>query len=177
MSPTRPRWLRGWLTAGVLVLLVGSYLVGWTTYTRLHLPPRRYDQRPPGVTAVKQGADFRLVSLRQSAQLVDRYRGPQPADPGAVWVVAEMEVTPHRRAEDFTCSVVLVGEDRTIWESAGLTGVSRATPSCPEGDVVPGRTYPIEVTFEVPLSRVDALAGVAINLYRADPDPLLTPAR
>lgn len=166
---------RRWLAAVAAVLAVALYLLVWTTYGRLHLPPDRYVQLAPGAAADKLGADFRLVSLQQTERLVGRYGGSTPADPGAVWVLARLEVTPHVLDKNFNCGVVLVARDRTTW-STGLNGVSRETPSCTPDHPTPGRAYPVEVSFSVPAARAGDLVGVGLQRFGAGPDVLLVPA-
>jgi hypothetical protein len=166
---------RRWLAATAAVLVVALYLLVWTTYGRLHLPPDRYVQLAPGAAASKLGADFRLVSLQQTDRLVGEYGGTTPADPGAVWVLARLEVTPHALDKNFSCGVVLVARDRTTW-SSGLNGVSRKTPSCTPDNPTPGRAYPVEVIFSVPAGRTADLVGVGLQRIGAGPDVLLVPA-
>ena len=170
---TRPG--RSWLAVAATVLAVAVYLLGWTTYGRLHMSPDRYVQLLPGTSASSLGAEFRLLSLQQTERLVDTYGEPNPADPGAVWVLARLEVTPHALEENFSCSLLLVARDRTTW-STGIKGVTRAIPTCLPDDAVPERTYPVEVAYSVPANRVGDLVGVALQRFRPGPDPVLVPA-
>ena len=169
------RPVRRWLAVAVAALAVAVYLLAWTTYVRLHMSPDRYVQLLPGASASSLGADFRLVSLQRTERLMGKYGGPNAADPGALWVLARLEVTPHALEENFSCSLLLVARDRTTW-STGITGVTRETPSCTPDNPTPGRAYPVELTFQVPANRADDLVGVALQRFRPGPDPLLVPA-
>jgi len=176
LRPGRSDGVRRWCNLAIAASLVGLYLVWWITYARLHLPPERFDQLPPGATATSRGAEFILLSLTQTTSLADRYDDPKPAPADAVWVVARMEVTQRTAGERVNCAVVLVAEERR-WEPISDFSVSRPTSSCVPADAVLGQTYPIEVVFTVPVSDVDHIVGVGVSQFDSGRDPLLTPLR
>jgi hypothetical protein len=181
LPPAPPRGLsertRRWYQAAIAALLVGIYLACWLTYVRLHLPPLRYEQLPPGAVATKLGGDFTLVSLTWSNELVDTdgERHSPPAD--AVWVVARLDVTRHTVDQYWNCVVTLVGDNGRSWEKPFGLGYSRPFDSCVPDDAALGQTYPIEIDFQVPASDVDRLLGVAVPQNNSSRDPLLTPPR
>lgn len=166
---------RGWWRAAIVVLLVAVYLAWWVTYAQLHLPPRRYEQRPPGAVVSQDGADFTLVSLARSPALKNTGGEEQPAPPGAVWVVATMEITQRRVDPDLICSVVLVGSNGRSWSPPGLLGLARPTEDCLPDDAVLGRPYPMEVDFRIPATDANQIMGVAIPQAGTGRDPLLVP--
>lgn len=168
---------RRWWQAAIATLLVGIYLVSWLTYTRLHLPPERYEQLQPGAVVTKLGADFTLISLTQTTALLDKYDGPQSPSADAVWVVAEMSVTRHTLEQYFNCKVFLVAADHRAWEPASLLSVSREADNCPGDEIPLGQAHPIEVLFQVPVDEATQLAGVAVPQGNTGRDPLLTPPR
>ncbi len=173
----RPDRARRWYQVAMTVLLVGIYLAWWLTYAHVHLPPLRYDQRPPGAVLTTRGADFTLVSLTQSTELAETNGERRPAPAGAVWVVARLEVTQRSLQPNFGCVVVLVGNDRRNWEMPTGLLLQRSTERCLPDAAVLGQTSPIEAVFQVPVTDVDRLTGVGVPQYNAGRDPLLTPPR
>lgn len=164
---------RRWLAAVAAGLLVVLYLVSWTVYARLHLPPQRYDQLPPGAVASKLGAEFSLVELSQSLVLTGLYDRSVAAPPGAVWVVARLDVTRRAEVQNFNCQLVLVAADGRTWEPASSTTVSREVEACAR-EAPLGQTTPIETIFQVPESDANRLVGVAVPQNTAGRDPVLT---
>jgi hypothetical protein len=75
------------------------YLIWWATYAGIHFNDR-YSIRPPGAAGEIQGSSVRLVSLVRTGELGDA-NGDVPAlpEPGAVWVVAELESVRHALGE------------------------------------------------------------------------------
>ena len=63
----------------------------------------RYTPQPPGAAAEVLGTSVRLLSLTQTDQLteVDADQ-PEVPDPGAVWIVAELEAVRHDEATSFS---------------------------------------------------------------------------
>jgi hypothetical protein len=173
----RPDRVRRWLQAALAALLVGLYLVWWMTYARLHLAPEHYDQRPPGAMATKLGAEFTLTSLTQTTQLPDTFGESHSPSADAVWLVAQLRVTQRSVEPNFNCGLVLAAADGRSWQRDSGLGISRPTDSCLPDDAVVGRSYPIEVDFQVPVSDVGKVVGVAIPQFNAGRDPLLTPPR
>ncbi|MCW2811665.1 MAG: hypothetical protein JWP61_2123 [Friedmanniella sp.] len=164
---------RSWWATAVAVLLVALYLVWWLTFTRMHLPPTRFVQRPPGATATSQGAEFRLVSLQQTEQLSD---GDEPvaAAAEAVWVVARFTVTVRAAEAVRSCAVRLVGPEGRTWEKPAAY-LSRETPDCVPRDAAVGAVFPVETFFEVPRADVAGLRGVAVTRYDAGTESVLVP--
>lgn len=174
---TRDDRRRRWLSAALAALLVALYLISWLTYTRLHLPPERYEQRPPGSVASKLGADFTLVALTQSVVLTGRFDQSTTAPAQAVWVVARMDVTRRTAAGSFNCQVVLVAANGRSWEPSPPLSISRELKNCPPTEAPLGRTTPIEAIFMVPEADASRILGVAVPQNGTRRDPVLTPPR
>ncbi len=173
-----PARVRAWLVAAVAALLVLIYLVVELTYSTSHLDPPRYAPVATGAVAHGRSADFRLLSLRRTDRWGQESDGsPGTAEPGAVWVVAELEVTPREREDYLLCTFTLVGTDRRSWPAEGI-GPDHEGESCapdPE-DVAIGTTYPFVQGFQVPEQEADRLAGLALEVYGWRAKPLLRPA-
>lgn len=167
---------RRWLTTALAGLLVVLYLVVWVTYTKLHLPPQRYDEQPPGAVATKLGADFTLVELTQSTVLAGAYEQTALASAGAVWVVARLDVTRRTPSENFNCQLILVGSDGRTWEPTFSLSVSRDLERCPPDGTPLGQTTPTETFFEIPAADADRIVGIAVPQNTAGRDPVLTVA-
>ncbi len=166
--------VRAWLVAAIAVVVVGIYLVAWTTYARLHLPPERYTALPPGAAASQSGVEFVLLSLQQTERLADTFGAPKAPAPGAVWVVARLEATVRTPGDAVSCTLVLVDDRRRTWDKSSAF-VSRTLPGCVPDAAVVGQPYPIEAYFQVPAVETDRLVGVAVEQFSSARDPLLTP--
>ncbi len=176
LSPRTRAWL--WTCcAGALVLI---YLVLWTLYSMTHLSSfARYEQLPAGVSARQLGADFRLVSLVKTEELMAAEdRGPQFAAANAVWVVATLEVVQQTLEPSFVCSTELLGPAGRAWEPAPMLDVSRsASRFCRDEELRVGEPFQFEQVFEVPARFADELFGVVVvNRADARPQQVLTPA-
>lgn len=172
--PGRRSALRSWLHLAIAMVLVGCYLSWWLTYSRLHLAPNEYEQLPAGQAATKLGAEFTLISLEQTTQLLDQFDKLNPADANAVWVLAKLEVTPRTIEENFNCLVPLVAANGRVWDPVSL-GPSREQETCTPDDAQIGRTYPIEILYQVPDADVGQIAGIELSQFKAGRDPVLTP--
>lgn len=156
---------RAWLSAGCVLAAVAVYLNIWTTYALYGLTDYgRYDQQDPGAVVTAMGAEFRLVSLVQTTELVSS-SNQEISSPSinAVWVVARIDVV--RRSEDpnLFCSFAVLGPGRRVWEP-NQDYISRdTTASCPRDGMPLGSTQPLEVIFQIPERYVGELAGVALN--------------
>ena len=63
---------RAWLRAACVLVAVAVYLNVWTTYALYGLTEYgRYTQQQPGASTTAMGAEFRLVSLVQTTELVN----------------------------------------------------------------------------------------------------------
>lgn len=172
-----PGRLRAWLAAAVAVLLVLVYLSVEWTYASAHLPPNRFDPVAPGGTGRSRDADFRLVSLRRTDQWgLDDDGNPASPEPGAVWVVAELQVTPRRDPQLLLCTSSLVATDGRSWKAEDLPPEQKGAP-CPSDtdDVQVGRTYSFVEGFQVPENEADHLAGIGIETFSWRAEPLLRP--
>jgi hypothetical protein len=164
---------RAWLRAGCVLAAVAVYLNIWTTYALYGLTDYgRYDQQEPGAVVAAMGAEFRLVSLVQTTELVSSST-QEVSSPAinAVWVVARIDVV--RRSEDpnLFCSFAVLGPGRRVWDP-NQDYVSRGTTgTCARGSMPLGSTWPLEVIFQIPERYVGELAGVALN------DPVSRSAR
>ena len=136
------------------------YLIWWVTYAGIHFTPR-YSVHPPGASAEVEGTSVRLVSLIRADQLRDA-KGAEPAlpEPGAVWVVAELEAVRHGPAQKFGCGMEALGPQQRVW-TEDYVGVSRSTPDC-ELDPPIGQPVRFESIFMVPARYADELIGVAL---------------
>jgi hypothetical protein len=160
------------VAVGCLVLL---YLLWWTTYAGIHFD-QRYTQRPPGAAGQTGGTAVRVLSLSSTPLLADqKYVGPpEPAAPGAVWVIAVLEATQPPGAAEFYCTVELLGPDGRRWEMQGK--YTRKLPPCGSDVVKPGPPVQFETIFLVPERFVGQLAGVALlNPLAPDRVEVVTP--
>ena len=182
-TPVRPPRLapgrvRAWLVAAIAALLVLVYLVNELTYASSHLDPPQYAPLAPGAVAHGKSADFRLLSWRQTERWGHEVGGEAGSpEPGAVWVVAQLEVTPREHEDYLLCTLDLVSTSGRSWEAEGL-GPTHDGESCapdPENAQI-GTTYPFVLGYQVPADEVDHLAGLALELYSWRAHPLLRPA-
>lgn len=161
---------RAWLRAACVILAVLIYLNIWSVIAIQGLTDYgRYRQLGPGEPARAMGAEFRLVSLVQTTALVDSSSGSaQPPAVNAVWVVARVDVVRQDPNQSLFCNFQVLGPDRRIWSQSN-TFVSRdlerrCTTSAEKGaSMETGRSYPLEITFEIPERYVDQLAGVVVE--------------
>ena len=138
------------------------YLIWWVTYAGIHYIPR-YTLRPPGASGEVQGTTVRVLSLVRSEQLADA-DGSQPGlpDPGAVWVVAELEAVRHDPAKEFNCGARLLGPEQRLWSTTASVRTKRAMESCPL-DLPVGQSVRFESIFMVPARYADQLLGIALT--------------
>lgn len=156
---------------GACVLL---YLLWWTTYARIHFE-QRYAPEPRGAVGEVASTSIRVLSLTAAPQLADqRYGGePESAEPGTVWVVAELEAVQAPGAAEFYCTLELLGPDGRRWTPQPKT--SRTLPSC--SDALSSRPRRFETIFLVPERFRNQLVGIVLR----DPSgparaPVITPA-
>ena len=164
MSPVDQR-RRAWLPACCVILAVLTYLNVWSTVAIQGLTDYgRYTQLDPGKPARAMGAEFRLVSLVQTTQLVDSITDQvEPPADNAVWVVARVDVVRQDPNESLYCNFQLLGPNRRTWKESS-TYVSRTLERrCTMASMEVGRDYPLEITFEVPERYVGELAGVVVE--------------
>jgi hypothetical protein len=168
----------GWLAKRrslVLVItaaLVAIYLIWWVSYAEVH-QHARYRQLFPGAAVTTKGLTVRLERVVIADQLLDEYGDEPPAVavPGAVWVVAQFQVT-QRDPGESCCEFLLVGTDGSTWSDT-YPSVSRAVGSFFSSDTAP---YKFEETYEVPARAANHLAGVVVqDQTTAAPLPLLRP--
>ena len=164
---------RAWLRAACVLVAVAVYLNIWTTYALYGLTDYgRYDQQDPGAVVTAMGAEFRLVSLVQTTELVSSST-QEISSPSinAVWVVARIDVV--RRSDDpnLFCSFAVLGPGRRVWEPSRDYVSRDATGTCARDSMPLGQTWPLEVIFQIPERYVGELAGVALN------DPVSRSAR
>ena len=156
---------RAWLRAACVLVAVAVYLNIWTTYALYGLTDYgRYDQQDPGAVVTAMGAEFRLVSLVQTTELVSSST-QEISSPSinAVWVVARIDVV--RRTDDpnLFCSFAVLGPGRRVWEPSRDYVSRDATGTCARDSMPLGQTWPLEVIFQIPERYVGELAGVALN--------------
>jgi hypothetical protein len=172
-----PARVRAWLGAAVAALLVLVYLSVELTYASSHLDPPRYAPVDPGGVAHGKSADFRLLSLRQTERWGQESTGrPGAPDPGAVFVVARLEVTPREHEDYLLCSLHLVSAAGRSWDPVSLGPTHEGSSCAPDPENVQlGTTYPFVLGFEVPAAEADRLAGLSLDLYNWRASPLLRP--
>jgi len=174
-GPGRLRALVGLL---VVVLLVLVWLTVDITYLSTHEPPHRYVALAPGELARSRTAEFRLLSLEQTPYWGRDDEGlPASPDPGAVWVVAQLEVTPRVHEDHLLCSFTLLSTDARSWESVDLGDPTAEGESCaPDPEHVElGTTYRFRQGFQVPADEAAKIAGVALPSFDARRYQLLRP--
>ena len=150
------------------------YQIWWVTYAGIHYTPR-YTIRPPGASGELHGTTVRVLSLTRSDQLADAEGGEAGLpDPGAVWVVAELEALRHDPAKEFYCGAQLVGPEWRLWSTTSVL-TKRAMQSCPL-DLVVGQPVRFESVFMVPARYADQLGGIALSdSTTAARIPVITP--
>jgi hypothetical protein len=141
------------------------YLIWWVTYAGIHFSPR-YRLLPPGVSGEVQGTSVLVLSLMKSDELINVGGQPGLPDPGAVWIVAELEAVRKDPAKEFLCGTELIGPEWRQWPTASLSTaasrVQRSTPSCPL-DLAVGQQIRFESIFMVPARYADQLSGIALR--------------
>ena len=172
-----PARARAWLVAAIAALLVLIYLSVELTYATSHLPPPRFQPLAAGAVAHGTYADFRLLSLQRTERWGHEVGGGTASpEPDAVWVVAQLEVTPRRHQDYLLCTLTLVSTDGRSWASDDLGPVHDGESCAPDPDNVQiGETYPFVVGFQVPVGEADHLAGLGLDLNSWKPYPLLRP--
>jgi hypothetical protein len=176
-SRTRVRmgWLveRRSLTVVITAALVAIYLIWWVSYAEIH-QHARYRQLAPGAAVNTKGLTLRLDRVVIADQLLDESGDEPPAAavPGAVWVVAQFQVS-QRDPNESCCEFLLVGTDGSTWSDT-YPSVSRAVGSFFSSDFAP---YRFEETYEVLARVANHLAGVAVqDLTSPAPMPVLRPS-
>lgn len=158
---SRRAWAsRTFLVTTIVGCLVLLYLLWWTSYAGTRLEPR-YSLAAPGEPGRAGGTSVRLESLTSTLLLADQEYGgdPDPAAPGAVWVVAVLDAVVDP-GSTVSCTLELVGVDGQRWRPT--TKTSRRLPYCSSEEIVPGRPSRFEMIFLVPESLVGQLAGVVV---------------
>lgn len=173
-----PARVRAWLVAAIAALLVLLYLSTELTYSSAHLDPPTYALVDPGAVGHGKTADFRLLSLRQTEAWGTEYGGePGSPDPGAVWVVAQLEVTPRVHEDYLLCTLHLVSTSGRSWDAEGIGPTHDGESCAPDPENVQlGTTYPFVLGFQVPATEANQLAGLAVDMYSWRAYPLLRPA-
>ncbi len=167
---------RAWLGAAGALLLVMLFVVVELTYSSTHLPPPRYRLVEPGAVAHGPYADFRLLGLGRTERWGTEGGDPGSPEPGAVWVVARLEVTPRRHQDFLLCTMTLVSAQGRAWEPVSGRPSHEGESCAPEPEAARiGTTYPFVLGFEVPAADADRLAGLALETYSWRPSPLLRP--
>jgi hypothetical protein len=173
-----PERLRALLGLLIVVLLVLLWVTVDITYLSTHEPPPRYVALAPGEIARSRTAEFRLLSLEQTSSWGRDDEGrPASPDPGAVWVVAQLEVTPRVHEDYLLCSFTLVSTDARVWESVDFGGPTAEGESCaPDPEHVElGTTYRFRQGFQVPADEAAEIAGVALPSFSARAYQVLRP--
>lgn len=155
---------RAWLRAGCVILAVLTYLNIWSVVAVQGLTDYgRYRQLQPGEPARAMGAEFRLTSLTQTTELVNAITSTvEPPPNNAVWVVARVDVVRQDASQSVFCNFQLLGPDRRLWSESGTYVSRKLERRCPASMDL-GRSYPLEIIFEVPQRYVTDLAGVVVE--------------
>lgn len=156
---------RAWLLTGCVVLMVITYLLGWTAYAANGLVIMgRLQQLAPGETAVQRGAEHRPLRLVRTQEVLPfEYGEPAVAGTGATWVIAEIEVTRREAVPEFYCVFTLVGPDRRRWEPSPPSLQRRLPSSCQEEEMPIGQPYRVEVIFSIPDRFLNQIYGVGLT--------------
>ncbi|NNG20133.1 hypothetical protein HJ590_11220 [Naumannella sp. ID2617S] len=153
----RPRnRLRAWLALWCVCMLAAVYVAGWAfwSYTHQNL---RFVQLPPGESAVTgKGSPFRVLSINQARSVPVKYGKPVEASPGMTFVLVRFEVT-RVDPKDY-CLLNLAGADRVFYEYTTRVSGRPLNQFCQEWPTNVATEG--EVIYEVPLSRVNQIAGV-----------------
>lgn len=165
---------RSWIMAGIAFSCVLIYLSIWMTYAGTHTYGR-YQQLPSGATTTLDGITYKLVRLTRTGVVVDGQQ-TKPAPAGAVYVIAELDITATKK--DPPCSVELVADGKRSWESDAEFFQRKLPQYC--GDyshpVTPGRPWRLEQIYLIPEKFADRLYGIGVP-DRTSPAPtkVLTP--
>jgi hypothetical protein len=154
---------RAWLVAATVLALTMSYALGWMTYAYTHVSSSvRYTVLEPGRPAEISGVSVRLVELTLADGL-NSYPGSPPVTPvaGAIWVVAELEVTTSRAHA--VCTLNLIGPGRRVWPPEDLVEGRTLPAACSLAEIPVGRPTRIEAIFSVPERFTGQLVGVAVS--------------
>ncbi|MBO0813317.1 MAG: hypothetical protein J2P23_14910 [Microlunatus sp.] len=160
--------------AAMTFALVLIFLAIWMTYAGSHTYPR-YEQLPPGRATTVQGITYKLIKLTRTAVIIDGDQS-KPAQAGAIYVVAELEVTAGKK--DPTCSIELVGDGKRTWESDSSFYDRKLPQYCGSYDhpVTPGKPFQLEQIFQIPARFADRLYGVGVpDSSSPAPTRVLTP--
>lgn len=171
----KPLPVRTGLFVTIAFSLVLLYLIWWSAYTHVHFESR-YTPQPPGAAAEVLGTSVRLLSLTQTDQLteVDADQ-PEVPDPGAVWIVAELEAVRHDEANQFLCLTEVVGPGGVRWEPADVY-IERSVPRCDSSELGVDRPHRFEALYMVPRRYADQLIGIALpDNSTADRTPVIRP--
>lgn len=168
------RRIRAWLQAGIVSCLCALYLTWWAAYVDYNLvSTQRFAQLEPGMTATFDGAEFRLDSISYARAAIDKYKDPQLAKTGTVWVKAELTMSGFQNDDIPICPLTLVTQDGRAWEHQSIGTPIREVKSCVEQETPsPAK---IQQLFQVPVTDIDKIIGVAVTNYDG-PYPVLVPA-
>ena len=157
---------RAWLRAACVIVAVLTYLNIWSAVAIQGLTDYgRYSQLAPGEPVQAKGAEFRLLSLVQTSQLIDSASDrPVPPAINAVWVVARIDVVRQDPSQQLYCNFQLLGPNRRIWDPSSTYVSREAERRCPTStETKTGQTYPVEIVFEIPEDYAGQLAGVVVE--------------
>lgn len=165
---------RSWIMAGMAFACVLMYLSIWMTYAGSHTYSR-YQQLPAGTTTTVDGITYKLIKLTRTDVIVDGQQ-TKPAQAGAVYVIAELEITTDKK--DPACSVKLVADGKRTWDSNADFFDRRLPQYCGDYDhpVTPGRAWRFEQIYLIPQKFADRLYGIAVpDNSSPAPNKVLTP--
>lgn len=158
--------------------LVLIFTAVWVTYAGTHTY-ERYQQLAPGASTTVDESTFRLVSLRRTEVVTDGEE-THPSAAGAIWVVAEVEVTIPHKMDTVGCSLVLVSDDRRTWESQTSFFDRKLPQYCGDYDhpITPKKPWRFEQVYEIPARFSNRIYGLAApDASSAAPTKVLRPAR
>lgn len=139
--------------------LVAVYLVWWVGYATAH-QDTRYRALPAGAPATVQGTTVRLEQLTRTARLADQIGDRTVAPvPGALWVVARLQIVQHQPGPTWTSSFLLLATTGATWQST-YPPVSRTLGAYDSSKPAPQE---FEQVYEVPATMASRLAGIAIE--------------
>lgn len=172
VAPRRSGRTRVWLLVIIIASITGSLIAGWVFYVGTFTSDR-FGQLPPGA-AFRNNNGFSIRVLRLIARpSIPGTIEPDPAPPGAVFVVADLEVTaPDPLPAEGGCSMELVGRGGRTWESS-----FQSLPDIPSGcsDLLPGETGAAAVVYTVPAAELGSIYGLGFENFDGSRDMVIRP--
>ncbi|WP_026926118.1 hypothetical protein [Granulicoccus phenolivorans] len=161
--------IRSWLVLWSALMLVGSFCLGWFTWSDTHYHDR-YQELAAGAWAPTSGGGrVRLTGLSTTDRIASYSN--ETAPPGSTYLVLEFDAEVHR-ADDY-CVMHVVGRGGRQWkESPG--DLTRDDLDC-GSDAPLNQVFAARRVIEVPTSEIGRIYGIAVEDYNWRRSPLLRP--